>query len=45
MRLRSISKRTAAMSADPADEVATSGASDEDGESAEDSDSAEADEE
>jgi hypothetical protein len=45
MRLRSIRKRTAAVSADPADEVASSGASDEDGESAEDSDSAEADEE
>ncbi len=45
MRLRSIRKKTAAVSADPADEAATSGASDEDGESAEDSDSAEADEE
>ncbi len=45
MRLRSIRKRTAAVSADPADEVGASGASDEDGESVEDSDSAEADEE
>jgi hypothetical protein len=45
MRLRSIRKRTAAVSVDPADEAATSGASDEDGESAKDSDSAEADEE
>ncbi len=45
MRLRSIRKRTAAVSADPADEAAAYGASDEDGESAEDSDSAEADEE
>jgi hypothetical protein len=45
MRLRSIRKRTAAVSADPADEAAASGASDEDGESAEDSNSAEADEE
>jgi hypothetical protein len=45
MRLRSIRKRTAVVSADPADEAATSGASDEDGESAKDSDSAEADEE
>ncbi len=33
------------MSANPADEAAACGASDEDGESAEDSDSAEADEE
>jgi hypothetical protein len=45
MRLRSIRKRTAAVSADPADEVAAFGASNEDGESAEDSDSVEADEE
>jgi len=45
MRLRSIRKRTAAVSADPADEATASGASDEDGESAEDFDSAEADEE
>lgn len=45
MRLRSIRKRTTAVSADPADEAAASGASDEDGESAEDSDSAGADEE
>ncbi len=45
MRLRSIRKRTAAVSADPADEAAASSASDEDGKSAEDSDSAEADEE
>ncbi len=45
MRLRSIRKRTTAVSADPADEAAASGASDEDGESAEDSDSAKADEE
>ncbi len=45
MRLRSIRKRTVAVSADPVDEAAASGASDEDGESAEDSDSAEADEE
>jgi hypothetical protein len=45
MRLRSIHKRTAAMSADPADEAGASGAPDEDGESTEDSDSAEADEE
>jgi hypothetical protein len=45
MRLRSIRKRTAAMNADPANEAAASGASDEDGESAEDSNSAEADEE
>jgi hypothetical protein len=44
MRLRSIRKRTAAMSVDPADEAAASGASDEDGESAEDFDSVEADE-
>jgi hypothetical protein len=40
MRLRSIRKRTAAVSTDPADEAAASGASDEDGESVEDSDSA-----
>ncbi len=45
MRLRSIRKRTAPVSADPVDEAAASSASDEDGESAEDSDSAEADEE
>jgi len=45
MRLKSIRKRTAAVSADPADEAVASGASDEDGESAEDSDSAKADEE
>jgi hypothetical protein len=45
MRLRSIRKRTAAVSTDPADEATASGASDEDGESTEDSDSAEADEE
>ncbi len=45
MRLRSIRKRIAVVSANPADEAAASGASDEDGESAEDSDSAEADEE
>jgi hypothetical protein len=45
MRLRSIRKRTTAVSADPADEAAASGASDKDGESAEDSESAEADEE
>ncbi len=45
MRLRSIRKRTAVVSADPADEAAASSASDEDGKSAEDSDSAEADEE
>ncbi len=43
--MKSIRKRIAAVSIDPADEVAASGASDEDGESAEDSDSAEADEE
>jgi hypothetical protein len=45
MRLRNIRKRTTTMSADPADEAAASGASDEDGESAKDSDCAEADEE
>jgi hypothetical protein len=45
MRLRSIRKRKAGVRADPADEAAASGASDEDGESAEDFDSAEADEE
>jgi hypothetical protein len=45
MRLRSIRKRTAAVSANPTYEAAASGASDEDGESAKDSDSAEADEE
>jgi len=45
MCLRSIRKRTATVSADPADEAAAFGTSDEDGESAEDSDSAEADEE
>jgi hypothetical protein len=45
MRLRSIRKRTAAVSANPADEAAAFGASDEDGESVEDSDSVEADEE
>ncbi len=45
MRLRSIRKRTTSMNADPVDEAAASSASDEDGESAEDSDSAEADEE
>jgi hypothetical protein len=45
MHLRSICKRTAVVSADPVDEAAASGASDEDGESVEDSDSAEADEE
>jgi len=45
MHLRSIRKRTAAVSADPANEARASGASDEDGESAEDSNSAEAHEE
>jgi len=45
MRLRSIRKRTTAVSANPADEAVASGASDEDGESAEDSDRVEADEE
>ncbi len=45
MCLRSIRKRIAAVSADPADEAVASGALDEDGKSAEDSDSAEADEE
>ncbi len=45
MRLRSIRKRTDAVSVDLANEAAASGALDEDGESAEDSDSAEADEE
>jgi hypothetical protein len=45
MRLRSIRKRTTAVSTNPADEAAASGASDEDGESAKDSDSAEANEE
>jgi hypothetical protein len=45
MRLWSIRKRTTSVNADPVDEAATSGTSDEDGESAEDSDSAEADEE
>jgi hypothetical protein len=45
MRLRSIRKRTVAKSVDPADEVAASGASDEDGKSTEVSDSAEAHEE
>ncbi len=45
MRLRSIRKRTTAVSVDHVDEATASGASDEDGESTEDSDSAEADEE
>jgi hypothetical protein len=45
MRLRSIRKRTAVVSADPTDEAAASGALDEGGKSAEDSDSAKADEE
>ncbi len=45
MHLRSIHKRTAAVSANPADEATASGALDEDDESIEDSDSAEADEE
>ncbi len=45
MRLRNIRKRTAAMSADLADEIAASGASNEDGESTEDFDSAKVDEE
>jgi hypothetical protein len=45
MHLRSIHKRTVAVSADPANEAGASGASDEDGESVEDSDSAEAHEE
>ncbi len=45
MRLRSIRKRTVVVNADPTDEAAASSASNEDGESAEDSDSAEADEE
>ncbi len=45
MRLRSIRKRTAAVNADPADEAVAFGASNEDGESAEDSDSAKVDEE
>jgi hypothetical protein len=45
MRLRSIRKRTAIVSANPADEAAASGSLDEDGESAEDSDNAEVDKE
>jgi len=45
MHLRSIRKRTVAVSADLANEARASGASDEDGESAEDSNSAEAHEE
>jgi len=45
MCLRSIRKRTAAVSANPADEGAASGASNENGESAKDSDTAKADEE
>jgi len=45
MCLKSIRKKTVALSADPADEATASGASDEDGESTEDSDSAEANEE
>jgi len=45
MRLRNIRKRTAAMSADLADEIAASDASNEDGKSTEDFDSAKVDEE